>query len=93
MECLRCKGQSFSREFRSQTNPYWEYTAYSCVHCGDIFDPVILANRGYSRQEIYNIFNGVCSKIDLDSACCDCKKFMGCNRVKDLIAKNRPVRG
>ncbi len=47
MECPRCKGHMISQYFEdiSDDTGYIQFSGYRCINCGEILDPVIMANR------------------------------------------------
>ena len=42
MRCQRCNGIMVNERFYGPGDPFW---GWRCILCGDIFDPMILANR------------------------------------------------
>ena len=41
MKCHRCSGMMVHEKFYGN-EPFW---GWKCIHCGEVFDPVILENR------------------------------------------------
>jgi hypothetical protein len=41
MKCYRCSGMMVYEKFYGN-EPFW---GWKCLHCGEVFDPVILENR------------------------------------------------
>lgn len=46
MKCARCSGSMVYENYDGIEDQYaWGYKAFKCLHCGDVVDPIILANR------------------------------------------------
>jgi hypothetical protein len=51
MNCQRCSGSMVPESFYGIENEYaWLYPGLRCLHCGEIVDTVIMANRMAARK-------------------------------------------
>ena len=50
MKCPKCKGVMVYETFTNQDNLAWHYDGWRCLYCGDVIDPVIMANKKASMN-------------------------------------------
>lgn len=50
MKCPKCKGVMVYETFTNQDNLAWHYDGWRCLYCGDVIDPVIMANKKASKN-------------------------------------------
>lgn len=50
MKCPKCKGSMVYETFTNQDNLAWHYDGWRCLYCGEVLDPVIIANKKASKN-------------------------------------------
>ena len=51
MKCPKCKGDMVYETFTNQDNLAWHYDGWRCLYCGEVLDPVIIANKKASKKD------------------------------------------
>ena len=51
MKCPKCKGDMVYETFTNQDNLAWHYDGWRCLYCGEVLDPVIIANKKASKND------------------------------------------
>lgn len=50
MKCPKCKGAMVYETFTNQDNLAWHYDGWRCLYCGEVLDPVIIANKKAAKN-------------------------------------------